>query len=123
VRIQRHFDDAADWVFSRCLLADFTSFRDDEADALSSQGRLCCWASVVLRPVSPSSSSSPPSPDEEGEDGRGRPGGGRGDGDGEGENEGGSGGGEGGSDEEWELGFVVHWVGVRDPRGGWCRCF
>ena len=48
--IQRHFDDADDWVFSRCLLADFTGFREDEAEILSAQGRLCCWASVVLRP-------------------------------------------------------------------------
>jgi len=50
VQIQPHFDDKDDWVFSRCLLADFTGFRDDEAEALSSQGRLCCWASVVLQP-------------------------------------------------------------------------
>ncbi len=48
--IQRHFDDADDWVFSRCLLADFTGFREDEAEILSAQGRLCCWASVVLQP-------------------------------------------------------------------------
>ncbi|KAL2131604.1 hypothetical protein VTI74DRAFT_4820 [Chaetomium olivicolor] len=50
VQIQRHFDDNDDWVFSRCLLADFTGFREDEAEVLSSQGRLCCWASVVLQP-------------------------------------------------------------------------
>ena len=48
--IQRHFDDADDWVFSRCLLADFTGFREDEAEILSAQDRLCCWASVVLQP-------------------------------------------------------------------------
>jgi hypothetical protein len=50
VQIQQHFDDADDWVFSRCLLGDFTGFREDEAEVLSSQGRLCCWASVVLQP-------------------------------------------------------------------------
>jgi hypothetical protein len=50
VQIQQHFDDADDWVSSRCLLADFTGFREDEAEVLSSQGRLCCWASVVLQP-------------------------------------------------------------------------
>ncbi|KAK4148549.1 hypothetical protein C8A00DRAFT_19636 [Chaetomidium leptoderma] len=50
VQIQRHFDDADDWVFSRCLLADFTGFGEDEAEVMSSQGRLCCWASVVLQP-------------------------------------------------------------------------
>lgn len=50
MQIQPHFDDADDWVFSRCLLADFTGFREDEAEVLSSQGRLCCWASVVLQP-------------------------------------------------------------------------
>ncbi|KAG7284907.1 hypothetical protein NEMBOFW57_009522 [Staphylotrichum longicolle] len=56
MRIQRHFDDADDWVFSRCLLADFTGFREDEAEALSAQGRLCCWASVVLQPLPQSQS-------------------------------------------------------------------
>ncbi len=50
MRIQRHFDDADDWVFSRCLLADFAGFREDETEALSAQGQLCCWASVVLQP-------------------------------------------------------------------------
>jgi hypothetical protein len=42
VHIQQHFDDADDWVFSRCLLAGFTGFREDEAEVLSSQGRLSC---------------------------------------------------------------------------------
>ncbi|KAG7289816.1 hypothetical protein NEMBOFW57_006193 [Staphylotrichum longicolle] len=51
MRIQRHFDDADDWVFSRFLLADFTDFREDEAEALSAQGQLCFWASVVLQPL------------------------------------------------------------------------
>ncbi|KAL2154541.1 hypothetical protein VTH82DRAFT_3217 [Thermothelomyces myriococcoides] len=49
IRIQPHIDDSDDWVFSRCLLADFTGFREDDAEFLSSQGRLCCWASVVLQ--------------------------------------------------------------------------
>ncbi|KAL2161682.1 hypothetical protein VTH06DRAFT_8244 [Thermothelomyces fergusii] len=57
IRIQPHIDDADDWVFSRCLLADFTGFREEDAEALSSQGRLCCWASVVLERQQP-----PPQP-------------------------------------------------------------
>lgn len=44
----RHFDDDDEWVFSRCLLSDFSGLDADEAAWLSSQGRLCCWASVVL---------------------------------------------------------------------------
>ncbi|KAK3300732.1 uncharacterized protein B0H64DRAFT_449140 [Chaetomium fimeti] len=134
VRIQPHFDDAADWVFSRCLLADFTGFREDEADALSTAagaGRLCCWASVVLLPPR----------------GRGRGSGRRGCGNGSGRGsvgsfdgdedeededyEGGYQGeglqgleGEDGDDEgRWELQFVVQRVGVRDPGSGWCECF
>jgi hypothetical protein len=51
MRIQRHLDDADDWVFSRCLLADFTGFREDEAEAMSAQGQLCCWANVVVQPL------------------------------------------------------------------------
>jgi hypothetical protein len=90
VQIQRHFDDADDWVFSRCLLADFTGFREDEAEVLSAQGRLCCWASVVLQPQR-------------------RLDGGHGEGEGE--------------EGKWELGFVVHRVGVRHPETGWCECF
>ncbi|KAK0730959.1 hypothetical protein B0H67DRAFT_563426 [Lasiosphaeris hirsuta] len=43
-----HFDDASEWVYSRCLLADFSEFGEDEASHLSAQGRMCCWASVVL---------------------------------------------------------------------------
>lgn len=43
-----HFDDASEWVYSRCLLADFSEFGEDEAARLSAQGRMCCWASVVL---------------------------------------------------------------------------
>jgi hypothetical protein len=93
VHIQQHFDDADDWVFSRCLLADFTGFREDEAEVLSSQGRLCCWASVVLQPQQQSQH----------------------DGEGEGLPENSSG--------KWELGFVVQRVGVRDPGSGWCECF
>lgn len=44
----RHFDDDDEWVFSRCLLSDFSGLDAAEAAWLSSQGRLCCWASVVL---------------------------------------------------------------------------
>ncbi|KAK0663892.1 hypothetical protein QBC41DRAFT_23394 [Cercophora samala] len=43
-----HIDDQDDWVFSRCLLADFTGFGEESAATLSRQGRLCCWISVVL---------------------------------------------------------------------------
>ncbi|KAK4647980.1 uncharacterized protein QC761_106110 [Podospora bellae-mahoneyi] len=43
-----HMDDQNDWVFSRCLLADFTGFGEEAAATLSRQGRLCCWISVVL---------------------------------------------------------------------------
>lgn len=45
-----HFDDDDDWVYSRCLLADFSGMSHDEASRLSDEGRLCCWASVVLTP-------------------------------------------------------------------------
>ncbi|KAK1833732.1 hypothetical protein QBC39DRAFT_345009 [Podospora conica] len=44
----RHFDDDDEWVYSRCLLSDFSGMDAAEAAWLSSQGRLCCWASVVL---------------------------------------------------------------------------
>lgn len=43
-----HFDDSNEWVYSRCLLADFSGMAEDEAALLSDEGRLCCWASVVL---------------------------------------------------------------------------
>ncbi|KAH6619432.1 hypothetical protein B0J18DRAFT_467584 [Chaetomium sp. MPI-SDFR-AT-0129] len=94
IQIQRHFDDDSDWVSSRCLLADFTGFREEEAEVLSAQGRLCCWASVVLRPVS--------DPVAGGNT---------------------TGGTVNGGDGKWELAFVVQRVGVRDPGGGWCECF
>ncbi|KAL2017736.1 hypothetical protein VTK56DRAFT_1706 [Thermocarpiscus australiensis] len=96
-RIQRHFDDDDEWVFSRCLLADFTGLREDEAEALSSRGSLCCWASVVLHAL----------PGGQGLD----------------EDEDGDGTGESGARWWWDLGFVVYRVGVRDPRSGWCECF
>jgi hypothetical protein len=96
--IQRHFDDGDEWVYSRCLLADYTNFREDEAEVLSEHGRLCCWASVLLRPL--------PLPHRSEEEE-------------EGEGEGGSGSGDG----RWELEFVVQRVGVRDPESGWCGCF
>ncbi len=41
-----HFDDGDEWVYSRCLLSDFTGFGEEEAAVLSAEGRLCCWASV-----------------------------------------------------------------------------
>lgn len=43
-----HFDDEDAWVFSRCIMADFSGMSDDEAANISSQGRLGCWASVTL---------------------------------------------------------------------------
>lgn len=64
---------------------------------LSAQGRLCCWASVVLQPAQR----------EQAEEQRG----------------GGREGDPGDGPAEWELGFVVHKVGVRDPGSGWCECF
>ncbi|KAK4237206.1 hypothetical protein C8A03DRAFT_16235 [Achaetomium macrosporum] len=94
VQIQRHFDDGDEWVYSRCLLADYTNFREDEAEVLSAHGRLCCWASVLLRPLAA-----------EGEGGCSN-----------------SSNGEGGG-SRWELEFVVQRVGVRDPGTGWCECF
>lgn len=133
IRIQPHFDDAADWVFSRCLLADFTGFREDEAEALSTAagaGRLCCWASVVLSPPRRRRSA-----------GVGGGGGGsmgfggmfgedeEGDEDELEEEEGlrglqgGESGAEGEDEGRWELEFVVQRVGVRDPGSGWCECF
>lgn len=50
VQIQRHFDDEDEWVYSRCILDDFTGFREDVAEVLSREGGLCCWANVRLRP-------------------------------------------------------------------------
>jgi hypothetical protein len=82
--VEPHADDGAEWVYSRCLLVDFTGFCEDEAEALSAQGRLCCWASVVLHPVVEQAD---------------------------------------GTTVTWDLGFVVHRVGVRDPESGWCECF
>ncbi|KAL2170759.1 hypothetical protein VTG60DRAFT_4414 [Thermothelomyces hinnuleus] len=172
IRIQPHFDDADDWVFSRCLLADFTGFREDEAEVLSAQGRLCCWASVVLQ-----RQQHPPPPPPQGQGRQGQQHKGCGEAEEEEEEEGlhrdrdtttttgiisatcgggqagvleVEGGGicngddacagqcgsaledveEGEEEEEeeeeeamWELGFIVHRVGVRDPGSGWCECF
>ncbi|KAK4044386.1 hypothetical protein C8A01DRAFT_42817 [Parachaetomium inaequale] len=98
VHIQPHFDDADDWVFSRCLLADFTGFREDEAEVLSGQGRLCCWASVVLQPQQQQQGQHSQ------QEGEGEPL-------------------QDNSSGKWELGFVVQRVGVRDPGSGWCECF
>ncbi|GAB1310731.1 hypothetical protein MFIFM68171_00941 [Madurella fahalii] len=100
IQIQPHFDDNDDWVTSRCLLADFTGFCEDEAEALSSGGRLCCWASVVLQPVP-----------------------GTGLGAGGDTTSATTGVGVDLGDVKWELGFVVHQVRVRDPESGWCECF
>ncbi|KAK3393428.1 hypothetical protein B0H63DRAFT_443674 [Podospora didyma] len=43
-----HLDDANELVYTRCLLTDFTNVDPNHAAALSQEGRLCCWASVVL---------------------------------------------------------------------------
>jgi len=131
VRIQPHFDDTDDWVFSRCILGDFTGFREDEAEALSAQGRLCCWASVELRPQQQrqpeqrrgrvkqkwlnTGSSIGTNTTEESESAN--------DGD-DGDCAGGRGGeGDGEEHLKWELKFEVQRVGVRDPGSGWCECF
>jgi hypothetical protein len=44
-----HFDDGDDWVYTRCLLSDFTDMSEAEASVLSTEGRLCCWASVGMK--------------------------------------------------------------------------
>ncbi len=102
VHIQPHQEDTDDWVFSRCILADFTNLREDEAQELSDNDRLCCWASVELRPPPPASSSRGRrlrGQDQDGDDDDAEAGG------------------------RWELAFVVQKVGVRDPESGWCECF
>lgn len=43
-----HFDDGDPWVFSRCIMADFSGMSSEEAAFLSRDGRLGCWASVTL---------------------------------------------------------------------------
>ncbi|KAK1757896.1 hypothetical protein QBC47DRAFT_377221 [Echria macrotheca] len=48
--ILSHFDDHDDWVHSRCVQSDFSGLGEHEARRLSDQGRLCCWASMMLRP-------------------------------------------------------------------------
>ncbi|KAK0632760.1 hypothetical protein B0T14DRAFT_419508 [Immersiella caudata] len=45
--IPRHFDDEEEWVFSRCLLAEFSGLGEQEASQMSEEGKLCCWASLV----------------------------------------------------------------------------
>jgi hypothetical protein len=45
--IPRHFDDDEEWVFSRCLLAEFSGLGEQEASRMSDEGKLCCWASLV----------------------------------------------------------------------------
>ncbi|CCC07868.1 hypothetical protein SMACR_01433 [Sordaria macrospora] len=48
VAFPRHFDDADEWVQSRCILSDFSELDEEEAAQLSSEERLCCWGSIVL---------------------------------------------------------------------------
>ncbi|KAK3941139.1 hypothetical protein QBC46DRAFT_383768 [Diplogelasinospora grovesii] len=48
VRNTPHFDDGDEWVYTRCLLADFTGLSEAQATNLSSRGNLSCVASVVL---------------------------------------------------------------------------
>ncbi|KAL2124868.1 hypothetical protein VTJ04DRAFT_1233 [Mycothermus thermophilus] len=126
-----HFEDSHDWVYTRCLLADFTGLREDDALMLSRQGRLCCWASVMLYPLEEEQEDRPqgerrclPGADTEpgsslgaaiGRGTRGR---------------GGTGMEPTGSRQHesprphlWELRFVVSKVRVRDPMSGWCECF
>ncbi|KAM7200179.1 hypothetical protein V8F20_005397 [Naviculisporaceae sp. PSN 640] len=43
-----HFDDDDPWVFSRCIMTDFSGMGSEEAAFLSREGRLGCWASVTL---------------------------------------------------------------------------
>jgi len=50
-RLSTHSDDEEEWVYSRCLAVDFSNFSEAEAAWLSSQGRLSCWASMVVMPV------------------------------------------------------------------------
>ncbi|KAK0657055.1 hypothetical protein B0T16DRAFT_452551 [Cercophora newfieldiana] len=45
--VPRHFDDDEEWVFSRCVLAEFSDLGEDEAARASEAGELCCWASLV----------------------------------------------------------------------------
>ncbi|KAL1837702.1 hypothetical protein VTJ49DRAFT_3499 [Mycothermus thermophilus] len=106
-----HFEDNHDWVYTRCLLAEFTGLRENDAMVLSRQGRLCCWASVMLYPLEEEG---------DGEDGRM----------GSGDGGGGAAARPAGAQQEdaprprlWELRFVVQKVRVRDPSSGWCECF
>ncbi|KAK5658908.1 hypothetical protein OQA88_1722 [Cercophora sp. LCS_1] len=46
--LRPHHDDNDDWVYSRCLLSDFSTLNEDQAKTLSDRGQLCCLASVVL---------------------------------------------------------------------------
>ncbi|KAK3488484.1 hypothetical protein B0T13DRAFT_96784 [Neurospora crassa] len=48
VAFPRHFDDDEEWVQSRCILSDFSELDEEEAAWLSSEGRLCCWGSIIL---------------------------------------------------------------------------
>ncbi|KAK3329863.1 hypothetical protein B0H66DRAFT_39724 [Apodospora peruviana] len=48
VNVIAHADDDRSWTYSRCQMTDFSSFSQDEATVLSNQGRLGCWATVLL---------------------------------------------------------------------------
>ncbi|KAL2271418.1 hypothetical protein VTJ83DRAFT_789 [Remersonia thermophila] len=140
-----HFEDGHDWVYTRCVLAEFTGLRENDAAALSRQGRLCCWASVMLYPLQDDGDGGAAnqgearglgSPTEPGSlpKGGGVGGGGRIGGRGDAGGRGGRGGraargpagaqqGDAGRPRLWELRFVVQKVRVRDPASGWCECF
>jgi len=93
VCIRPHFDDQDDWVYSRCILADFTALSADDAEYWSQNNNLCCWARVSLRRC---------------RDKAGRIGNDAADGNG---------------GDQWELEFIVQRVGLRHPTSGWCECF
>lgn len=46
--LRPHVDDSQEWVYSRCLMSDFSCLNEQETKALSETGQLCCLASVVL---------------------------------------------------------------------------
>ena len=93
VCIRPHFDDQDDWVYSRCILTDFTALSADDAEYWSQNNNLCCWARVSLRRCC---------------DKAGRIGEDTADGD---------------DSSQWELEFIVQRVGLRHPTSGWCECF
>lgn len=48
VPVLPHLDDEEDWVWSRCILTDFTGMSEERASSMSRQGRLACRTSVLL---------------------------------------------------------------------------